>query len=1189
LAGTVQNYASQQTRVGQMALLDSLVEEWADSSGMKSLRQQADALNDSGVSLVYQLAGLTQGTAAYNDLVRKIGVVERFMGFTYGTANGAARFTDLTAADGALTVSMAAAQVQAIQSAYDLLKTEVYSGLLFTTRFKKYLDQLSLVWVNNEFQMSTAGLENAFAADTAAQPVTGLLNLFEFIHASGPAFVNNLNWDTNRFIKQLVESTPGIADVAMDLPGSLIRVLNSTQTSLTLTGNTSDTLIGNALNNTLKGAAGNDLLIGQGGVDRLYGEAGNDTLYGGDQNDYLIGGDGHDLLDGSVGNDALEGGAGNDTFIYGRGYGQDYISYITEASDFDVVQFNDDIKPEDIVVSRSSQSLFLTIRGTTESLQIQYFFESDGSPSYRIDEISFSDGTVWTSDYLMQTVLQGSSGADNLNGYATADTIHAGAGNDTVSGGAGNDLLHGEDGNDTIRGDDGHDLLWGGSGDDRLDGGGGDDTLDGGDGADTLIASSGSDVLRGGAGNDTLDGGYGNDTYIFAKGFGQDSIYSNDPEVLKRDTVVFAEDILPSDVVFTRKNSDLELTVAGTTDKLTIVSYFQQDGASPYRLEEIRFADGTVWSIAAIKAALLTGTSLSETIWGYATDDEMLGNGGDDILYAEAGDDVLYGGDGNDTLHGGNGNDVLNAGQGNDSMVGGNGNDRLDCGAGNDLMYGNSGNDTYVFGRGYGQDTIDNHDTGVNKVDVVLFNSDVLSSEVSMSRVNTNLVLKIDGTSDSLTLLSYFDQDAAGNYKLEEIKFSDGTVWTINDVKARVLQGNSTAQTLTAYASNDVINGGGGNDYVYGKAGSDSIFGEDGDDRLYGDDGDDFIDGGQGNDFLYGGAGNDVFQFGRGYGADNISDYGGLSLGKGILLLTPDILPSDVKLSRQADDLLLRVTGSADTLKIWSYFYQEAAGGYQLEQLRFADGTIWTVDQVKAMLLTGDAQANTIQGYATADSMFGGAGDDTMYGAAGNDNMYGGSEKDTLRGENGDDLLFGEAGNDTLYGGNNNDQLRGGTGSDYLYGDTGNDHLYGDDDADYLYGGAGDDVLAGNAGNDGLYGEDGADVLNGMEGNDYLDGGAGNDTYVFGRGYGQDTIKSYDTSATKLDVIRMNSDVSQSDLLVSRSGYDLVISIRDTADSIKVQYQFTGSASNPYEIEKVIFSDQSSWDIDQLNAMVVEQ
>ena len=67
-----------------------------------------------------------------------------------------------------------------------------------------------------------------------------------------------------------------------------------------------------------------------------------------------------------------------------------------------------------------------------------------------------------------------------------------------------------------------------------------------------------------------------------------------------------------------------------------------------------------------------------------------------------------------------------------------------------------------------------------------------------------------------------------------------------------------------------------------------------------------------------------------------------------------------------------------------------------------------------------------------------------------------------------------------------------------------------------LEGGAGDDTLSadfdkaaamyGGAGNDALYGSKEGDMLSGNSGADVLRGGAGDDTYVFGRGFGHDTV-----------------------------------------------------------------------------------
>lgn len=47
-------------------------------------------------------------------------------------------------------------------------------------------------------------------------------------------------------------------------------------------------------------------------------------------------------------------------------------------------------------------------------------------------------------------------------------------------------------------------------------------------------------------------------------------------------------------IVLTRYNDDLILSLKGSTDRITATSYFNTDAAGSYRLEELRFGDGTV-------------------------------------------------------------------------------------------------------------------------------------------------------------------------------------------------------------------------------------------------------------------------------------------------------------------------------------------------------------------------------------------------------------------------------------------------------------------------------------------------------------------------------------------------------------------------------------------------------------------
>lgn len=68
--------------------------------------------------------------------------------------------------------------------------------------------------------------------------------------------------------------------------------------------------------------------------------------------------------------------------------------------------------------------------------------------------------------------------------------------------------------------------------------------------------------------------------------------------------------------------------------------------------------------------------------------------------------DNLTGTDSNDYLDGGNGKDIITGNGGDDLLVGGNAKDVIDGGIGSDELWGDLGNDTFIFKKGYGNDTI---------------------------------------------------------------------------------------------------------------------------------------------------------------------------------------------------------------------------------------------------------------------------------------------------------------------------------------------------------------------------------------------------------------------------------------------------------------------------------------------------
>ena len=130
--------------------------------------------------------------------------------------------------------------------------------------------------------------------------------------------------------------------------------------------------------------------------------------------------------------------------------------------------------------------------------------------------------------------LVGAGGDQTIQGGSQSDTIKARAGDDTVFGHQGADTLFGNRGNDTLNGGTGADRLYGQNGNDTLNGNRGNDRLRGNDGDDHLFGLRNNDHLEGGAGNDVLDGGTGKDwlfggtgadTFVFASGYGTDSIH----------------------------------------------------------------------------------------------------------------------------------------------------------------------------------------------------------------------------------------------------------------------------------------------------------------------------------------------------------------------------------------------------------------------------------------------------------------------------------------------------------------------------------------------------------------------------------------------------------------------------------------------------------------------------------------
>lgn len=929
-----------------------------------------------------------------------------------------------------------------------------------------------------------------------------------------------------------------------------------------------DTLWANQ-GNPLHGLGGNDYLYahvtgselhGDGGNDSLMGNSAADSLYGGSGDDALYGQAGNDVLDGGAGNDRLEGGTGNDNYRFGQGYGQDTIvDNDNTAFNQDSVILDEELAPADVRVRFVNTQLTLFIEGSDDRLTL----------GGGIERVMFNDGTIWTQNDLYALArtgsaesdeLRGSSGNDTMDGLAGNDSIYGqdgddtlsgGAGNDYIRGDAGNDALHGQEGDDELHGFFGNDTIEGGSGNDLLYGSEGNDELVGGEGADSLYGEGSDDELDGGAGNDRLEGGSGNDTYWLRRGSGHDVLQESQGET---DVIRMADDLIPSDIDVAINGYSLVLKVSDTGDSISIQNWVNNPQS---RVEQVVFADGTIWDSAQLESMAILATEGNDDIYGTNNDENIDALAGNDIVRAGSGNDVLIGGAGSDSLFGEIGNDILSGGDGLDTLIGGEGNDELDGGAGNDWLYGDGGSDKYHFSRGGGNDRIEEKGAiGPSDIDTVQVANDILPSELSVRRENGNLKLSLsDGLSSLLIVGWYLDS----KNKIEQVVFDDGTVWSAAQLELiantptegnDALYGTNGDDSIDALSGNDSINGGDGNDVLTGGAGNDGVHGENGNDVLYGGSGDDILHGGSGNDLLeggdgydnlYGGEGNDVlaggagndmlngdsgddsltggsglntfrggegsdnYYFGVGSGSDQIVEQDNAGSAIDILQMGTGIALSDIRVTRNEHSLTLSIANTSDSITIHNWYGSE---GNRIEQVVFEGGAIWSAEDLETMVSTATD------------------GSDLLYGTAG------------------DDTINALAGDDTVYAGAGNDVLVGGAGSDILHGEAGNDDL------------------TGGAGNDNLY------------------GGSGNDLYRYGRNEGSDLIVDEDSTPGNVDSIHLNSDILPGDVLITRNNNDLLLSIHgNTSGVLRIGGWFSGSQR---QIEEVHFGNGAVWTATEL-------
>ena len=476
-------------------------------------------------------------------------------------------------------------------------------------------------------------------------------------------------------------------------------------------------------------------------------------------------------------------------------------------------------------------------------------------------------------------------------------------------------------------------------------------TLTGTANADKITSSGSNLVISGGKGNDTATLG-SNNTFLYAKGDGNDILYSfgNDDKIKLTGTTKATPSISGKDVIITTDGGKITVKDAAQGNVIKIVN--DKDSVlSAYTYYADRIVNGksvtltssfkgtfdaknftNVDGSAVTNAIKITGGTSASTLTGGSGADTITGGKANDKLFGNAGNDSLSGGDGNDTLLGDAGNDNLTGGKGKDTFVFSGGKDTItDYTAGDDnvSVAGSLGKGKFsVSGKNvvmtYGSNTL----TITNGLDKkITFNG-------TTSTYKTAGIFNSDSTAVTLpTSTKTFDASAKTYSKVVTVDGSavGSTIKITGNDKANVFTAGANDSTLSGGKGKDTLNGGAGKDSLVGGADNDKLLGNAGNDTLSGGDGNDTLTGGNGNDTLYGGAGNDS------------------------------------------------IVGDAGKDKLY-----------------------------------GNDGNDSLYGGSGNDSLAGGNGDDYLSSGSGNDKLYGNAGADSLWGGTGNDTLYGGDGVDTF-------------------------------------------------------------------------------------------------------------------------------------------------------------------------------
>ena len=678
-----------------------------------------------------------------------------------------------------------------------------------------------------------------------------------------------------------------------------------------------------------------------------------------------------------------------------------------------------------VTVADLGGSTAFTYNGTTVTL------DNVNIGSIASTNAVFSGSILYVGDNSSSTSLD-VTGVDSHASTALAGAPTVAAGNNEVLGTIGADTISflNDTGNNVAFGGQGADNITGGLGNDKLYGGqdndtitvatAANDTITGDNGSDNIAITSatGNSYVNGNAGNDTIAITNGVGSSIFHGGQGTDSINGGSTTGANQ---LFGD--LGADTIVSGHGAD---TVSGG------------DGN-----------DSITGSTGATAGQYINGNAGADTIQDGAGADTVHGGQDNDSITAYSGASghaaTLYGDAGNDTLIAGTGatatySDTFLGGDGADSIVltdgnaaavsqtanGGNGADTIvddlstKTVAVNDLLTGGAGADVFnitLDAVSGGKATITDYATG----DTVNLTSGIAYTALSAATSINSVGVTVNNGNETLVVQN---SGVATIAVTNTGAVLDSIIWN-NSSTAATLTAGSTNDILLSFAANDSLLGGTGADTILGYSGNDTI--DAGTTSVAKD-----IIAGNGNDLVIIHNNQSAGTVGGGSGVDTL-DIFGTAVG------TYTFAPSTVHDIYGFGNIVINDTATGvDTITFLAN-YSTGLNGNTVNitaastagQDSITDGgananvhfSITGGSHGDTITLTGETLSNTITGGTGNDSITDHAGGSLINGGIGNNTLV-----DTIT-STGHDTITGGSGNDTIIAGIA-DSLSGGGGVD---------------------------------------------------------------------------------------------------------------------------------------------------------------